>query len=288
MRARDACERASPAIEDWRRRIDAIDTQLMGLLNSRSACAVEIGRIKRELGLPVYSPEREAFILERVLRENPGPLDATAVTPRVRADHRREPPLERIAARRRRRSQETRNEGTDMVIVMEGTATEEQVQKVIEALVEVGYDVHRSTGVSHTVLGAVGVPRTPVDPNALELLPGRARGGEDLRALQARGPDLQGRATPWWTWRGVKVGGREVIVMAGPCSVETREQVRDGGPRRSRPRGRVRCAAAPSSRAPRPTPSRATARRPCAGCARPPTSTAWPWSARSWTCAPSR
>ena len=63
----------------WRRRIDQIDTQLMGLLNSRSACAVEIGRIKRALGLPVYSPEREARILERVMRENPGPLDPTAV-----------------------------------------------------------------------------------------------------------------------------------------------------------------------------------------------------------------
>ena len=50
-----------------------------------------------------------------------------------------------------------------MVIVMEHTASEEQVQKVIEALVGVGYDVHRSTGVAHTVLGAVGVPREPVD-----------------------------------------------------------------------------------------------------------------------------
>ncbi len=63
----------------WRQRIDQIDTQLMGLLNSRSACAVEIGRIKRILGLPIYSPEREAEILERVMRENPGPLDALAV-----------------------------------------------------------------------------------------------------------------------------------------------------------------------------------------------------------------
>jgi chorismate mutase len=69
----------SPEIDAWRRRIDQIDTQLMGLLNSRSACAVEIGRIKRALGLPVYSPEREARILERVMRENPGPLDPTAV-----------------------------------------------------------------------------------------------------------------------------------------------------------------------------------------------------------------
>jgi chorismate mutase len=66
-------------IDGWRKRIDAIDEQLMRLLNSRSACAVEIGRIKRALGLPVYSPEREAWILERVARENPGPLDNTAI-----------------------------------------------------------------------------------------------------------------------------------------------------------------------------------------------------------------
>ncbi len=68
-----------PRIATWRARIDRIDEQLMQLLNSRSAAAVEIGRIKRVLGLPIYSPEREAWILERVMRENPGPLDPTAV-----------------------------------------------------------------------------------------------------------------------------------------------------------------------------------------------------------------
>jgi chorismate mutase len=86
------------AIDEWRRRIDAIDTQLMSLLNSRSACAVEIGRIKRELGLPVYSPEREAWILDRVARENLGPLDDTAVRrvfERIIDESRR---LERIAS----------------------------------------------------------------------------------------------------------------------------------------------------------------------------------------------
>ena len=86
------------AIDEWRRRIDALDTQLMGLLNSRSACAVEIGRVKRKLALPVYSPEREAAILERVSRENPGPLDSTAVRrvfERIIDESRR---LERLAA----------------------------------------------------------------------------------------------------------------------------------------------------------------------------------------------
>jgi chorismate mutase len=66
-------------IEEYRRRIDQIDEQLMKLLNSRSACAVEIGRLKRRIGLPVYQPEREKLILDRVERNNPGPLDSAAV-----------------------------------------------------------------------------------------------------------------------------------------------------------------------------------------------------------------
>src|SRR4029079_337973 len=70
---------AAQQIEVWRQRIDEIDSQLMRLLNSRSACAVEIGRIKRQAGCPVCSPEREAEILERVVRESPGPLEPTAV-----------------------------------------------------------------------------------------------------------------------------------------------------------------------------------------------------------------
>jgi chorismate mutase len=97
------------AIEGWRKRIDLIDTQLMGLLNSRSVCAVEIGRLKRALGLPVYSPEREAQILERVVRENPGPLEAGAVKrvfERVIDESRR---LERLAAHGQEGGQEGRS-----------------------------------------------------------------------------------------------------------------------------------------------------------------------------------
>jgi chorismate mutase len=68
-----------PEVDGLRRRIDLIDDQLMKLLNSRSACAVEIGRLKRQLGMAVYQPEREAWILERVEGNNPGPLDSGAV-----------------------------------------------------------------------------------------------------------------------------------------------------------------------------------------------------------------
>jgi 3-deoxy-7-phosphoheptulonate synthase len=111
-----------------------------------------------------------------------------------------------------------------MVIVMEHAATEEQVQKVIEALVDVGYDVHRSSGVSHTVLGAVGVPREPVDPRAIELIPGVREVVKISEPYKLVGRTFKPQDTVV-DLAGVPVGGPEVIVMAGPCSVETREQV---------------------------------------------------------------
>jgi len=111
-----------------------------------------------------------------------------------------------------------------MVIVMEQTATEAQIQKIIETLVEVGYDVHRSTGVSHTVLGAVGSPRQVVDPAALELLPGVREVVKISEPYKLVGRTFKSADTVV-ELGGVKVGGPEVIVMAGPCSVETREQV---------------------------------------------------------------
>jgi chorismate mutase len=89
--------RGEARVDDLRRRIDQIDDQLMKLLNSRSACAVEIGRIKRQVGMPVYQPDREKRILERAERNNPGPLDSGAVRrvfERVIDESRR---LERIA-----------------------------------------------------------------------------------------------------------------------------------------------------------------------------------------------
>jgi 3-deoxy-7-phosphoheptulonate synthase len=112
-----------------------------------------------------------------------------------------------------------------MVIVMEHHATEEQVQKIIESLMSYGYDVHRSTGVAHTVLGAVGTPRERIDPAALELLPGVREVIKISEPYKLAGRTFKEQDTIV-EFRGVKVGGPEVIVMAGPCSVESREQVK--------------------------------------------------------------
>ena len=66
-------------LEDWRKEIDALDHQLLTLLNRRAECAIEIGRIKRAIEQPIFVPEREMSILSRILELNAGPMDAEAV-----------------------------------------------------------------------------------------------------------------------------------------------------------------------------------------------------------------
>jgi chorismate mutase len=66
-------------LEDLRRRIDLLDESLVKLLNARAACALEIGRLKRESGIPVYQPAREAEVLQNVEKANRGPLDQPAM-----------------------------------------------------------------------------------------------------------------------------------------------------------------------------------------------------------------
>lgn len=66
-------------ISDWRDEIDRIDEELLRLLNRRSACALEIGRIKRELNIPIYSPNRETEVIRHVTSLNEGPLEMGAI-----------------------------------------------------------------------------------------------------------------------------------------------------------------------------------------------------------------
>ncbi|MGB2590443.1 MAG: chorismate mutase [Candidatus Acidiferrum sp.] len=67
------------SLSDWRRRIDEIDKQLVKLLNERSHCALEIGKLKQAANLPLYQPERENEVLANAERENPGPLTDAAI-----------------------------------------------------------------------------------------------------------------------------------------------------------------------------------------------------------------
>ena len=110
-----------------------------------------------------------------------------------------------------------------MVVVMEERASEEQVQHVIAQLVEKGFDVHRSTGQLRSVLGAVGGNRS-FDTRLIEVMDGVH---EVLRITEpyklASRTFKPERSTV--SFGEFRVGGDEVIVMAGPCSVETEEQI---------------------------------------------------------------
>jgi chorismate mutase len=66
-------------LDELRREIDDIDDQLVRLLSARAACALAIGREKKEAGLEVYQPTRETEVLSHVQRVNTGPLDNGAI-----------------------------------------------------------------------------------------------------------------------------------------------------------------------------------------------------------------
>ena len=66
-------------IDHWRKRIDAINLELLELLNERSQCAIEIGKIKQRLKLEVYDPQREQQIIQSVQALTRGPLTKEAI-----------------------------------------------------------------------------------------------------------------------------------------------------------------------------------------------------------------
>jgi len=111
-----------------------------------------------------------------------------------------------------------------MVVVMQPEAGEEQVQNVIDHLVALGFDIHRSTGASQTVLGAVGV-RPDFDTRDIELLPGVREVVRITQPYKLASRAFRPEGTVVKLPRGVSIGGPEVIVAAGPCAVESAEQI---------------------------------------------------------------
>src|SRR5919198_1163110 len=113
-----------------------------------------------------------------------------------------------------------------MVVVMQERATEEQIQSVIDRLIQMGFDVHRSTGTAHTVLGAVG--GAPVDHRDIELLDGvreviKISASYKLASRAFKPDGTVVKVGP--AGRQIEVGGRDVVMMAGPCTVESVEQI---------------------------------------------------------------
>jgi 3-deoxy-7-phosphoheptulonate synthase len=111
-----------------------------------------------------------------------------------------------------------------MIVAMQETATEEQVQKVIERLIDMGFEVHRSTGARQTVLGAVGA-RREFDIRDVEVLPGVGEVHRISSPYKLVAKTFRPEGTIVRFPNGVAVGADQVMIMAGPCSVESRDQL---------------------------------------------------------------
>ncbi len=110
-----------------------------------------------------------------------------------------------------------------MIVVMQEGAGEPLVQRVIDRMVSAGFTVHRSTGVVHTVLGGVG-PEGGVDPADFEVLDGVKECHRIVSPYKLASRAFRPGGTVIRIG-GVEIGGHRIVVMAGPCSVESRDQI---------------------------------------------------------------
>jgi 3-deoxy-7-phosphoheptulonate synthase len=110
-----------------------------------------------------------------------------------------------------------------MLVVMQQGATEDQIDAVISLMVEMGFDVHRSTGVVHTVLGGVG-GKDQFDLEVFEVMEGVKEAHRIVSPYKLASRSFRPQGTIVRAGN-VEIGGDRIVVMAGPCSVESRDQI---------------------------------------------------------------
>jgi 3-deoxy-7-phosphoheptulonate synthase len=111
-----------------------------------------------------------------------------------------------------------------MIVAMQDQAAEEHIQAVIERMVELGFNVHRTTGANQTILAGVGTP-SHFDVAEFSVLPGVHNAYRISSPYKLAGRGFRPEGTIITFPNGVVVGGEQVTIMAGPCSVESRDQI---------------------------------------------------------------
>ena len=111
-----------------------------------------------------------------------------------------------------------------MIVAMQDEASEEHIQTVIERMVELGFNVHRTTGETQTILAGVGSPDR-FDVIEFKMLSGVHDAYRISSPYKLAGRSFRPEGTRIRFANGVVIGGEQVILMAGPCSVESREQI---------------------------------------------------------------
>jgi 3-deoxy-7-phosphoheptulonate synthase len=117
-----------------------------------------------------------------------------------------------------------------MLVVMQEGATEDQIRTVIDRLVQMGFTVHRSTGVLHTVLGGVG-PVDRIDSTIFEAMEGVKECHRIVSPYKLASRHFRPQGTVVTIEKPkigkVEIGGGSLVVMAGPCSVESEQQIEE-------------------------------------------------------------
>ncbi|HEY1986164.1 MAG TPA: 3-deoxy-7-phosphoheptulonate synthase [Terracidiphilus sp.] len=111
-----------------------------------------------------------------------------------------------------------------MIVAMQEKASEEQIDAVIDAMVEAGVGVHRTTGAMQTILAGVG-PTATLDLSKFELLPGVLHVHRISSPYKLAGRSFRPEGTVVEFRNGVQLGGERVLAMAGPCSIENHAQI---------------------------------------------------------------
>src|SRR5919206_1849291 len=113
-----------------------------------------------------------------------------------------------------------------MVIVMQAQATEDDVSAVLERIASLGLRSHVSRGTERTIVGVIGDER-PVEPEIFEVLDGVERVVKILHSFKLASRDFHPADRVIELPNGAKLGGGHLMVMAGPCAVESREQLEE-------------------------------------------------------------
>jgi 3-deoxy-7-phosphoheptulonate synthase len=112
-----------------------------------------------------------------------------------------------------------------MIVAMQSHATDEQIQHVIERMVELGFNVHRTTGEIQTILAGVGTPGH-FEVTEFQVFPGVHNAYRISSPYKLAGRGFRPEGTRITFPNGLVIGGDEIVIMSGPCSVESREQIR--------------------------------------------------------------
>jgi 3-deoxy-7-phosphoheptulonate synthase len=110
-----------------------------------------------------------------------------------------------------------------MVIVMQHGASAKQIAAIVSRVESIGYRAHLVQGEERTIIGVIGDDR-PIDRTQFETLDGVDKTIPILKPFKMASRDMRAQDTQV-ALDGVKIGGPKIVIMAGPCAVETREQI---------------------------------------------------------------